>query len=136
MGPYRHVSVAFFKWYIFLKGIFVDAPIIMKINPLIFWWNWLKLHNNFPRFSHSYSMLWQVNIISQYHSFSFLCLNTMIYFDLSNKTYHIQSRKLVHFRVDKPSIPSEVMYLCESWWMVFSIYLYIFSEIHFPFSSC
>ena len=56
--------------------------------------------------------------------------NYLVQSEQQNWSYSIS--QLVHFWFDKSSPPSEVMYLCESRWMIFSIYIYIVSDIHFP----
>ena len=58
--PYRRVSVDFFKWLIFPKWTFVDTfhQLAQKRHMLIFWWNKLKLHNDYPHCDHSYSIFW------------------------------------------------------------------------------
>ena len=68
-------------------------------------------------------------------------LRALIFFLISKHNYFVQSEQqnwsysisqLVNFWFDKSSPPSEVMYFCESCWMIFSISLYIVSDIHFP----
>ena len=48
-----------------------------------------------------------------------------------NRSYTIS--QFINFWVDKLLFTYGVMYLCESCWMMFSICLYIVSEIHSPF---
>ena len=126
MGPYRRVSFALFlKRCIWIREclLMLFHQWLWKINPSIFWWNQLKHHNTIPCYHHLYSIF-----LTRLYNF----LRTLIFFLIYKHNYVVQSEQqnwsysisqLVHFWFDKYSPPSEVMYFCESFWMIFQ-YLY------------
>ena len=135
MGPYRHVSIVLFlKRYIFLKGMFVEAfsPFVMKTKPVNFLIESVETPKHFPLLS---SLILK-HLTRLYHWF-----RALIFLLIYKNNYLVQSKQqnwsnsisqLVHFWFDKSSPPSEVMYFCESCWMIFSIYIYIVSDVYFP----
>ena len=138
MGPYIHVSVAIFlKQYILLKRIFVDAfsPMVMKKKSINFLTKSVKTPQQFSSLS---SFIF--NVLTRLYNFSI----TLILILISKQNYLVQSEQqnwfdsisqLVNFWFDKLSPTSEVMYLCESCWMICStIYtlflIHIYSSIY------
>ena len=138
MGSYRNVSVTLFlKQYIFLKGVFVEflSPVIIKKEPVNFLKKSVETSQYFSLFS-SFIFNVMTRLYNFYIALIFLLIskhNDVVQSDQQNWSYSIS--QLVYFIFDQSSPPSEVMYFCESCWMMISISLCIVSDIHFPLLS-
>ena len=138
MGTYRSVSLALIKkWYILLKGIFVDnfPPIIRKNKYVIFLMKSFEMPWHFyPLSSSIFSIL-----ISKYNFsrilLSFSCLNTMILCNLGNKKDHIQYHNMIFSKLINRLFPLK-------WCIYMSIVEWFFNiSIHYlwnkySLSSC
>ena len=124
-----HIDMSVLHFFLiykdFLKGMFVDtsSQMIMKNKSVNFLMKSVETQQRFPLLS---SFIF--NVLTRLYNL----LRALIFFLISKQNYLVQSEQqnwsysisqLVHLWFYKSSPPSEVMYFCESCWMIFK-YLY------------